>query len=441
MSSDNIHLIQMIRDCDYRSLSPKALTAVEGILDLNAYVGHECKASAIIYEMAETRYDEATTLEEKQQWLEALYRMAGVLQSLIHTDCDLEDECDERFDDLMAKHGMLNDTLLCYRMHRNLVSPAPYDPKLRTDFLQKCRQWVNELTEEEPQMWFSLPLTERLHRLWTLCAVDYKAELHFNATHFAPIRWNDITDCFYRCRQQFRRMEQPDIETLTSYYWTLCALYPDADGTNPEAYDEYFKLFDKTISTLEQGSDTWWQLMEISEHHRKDIAKQYHRYSLPNLSILHRGSMHDFRMTFYRQEFQNTDYYDIQNGRELKDYAIECAERLMPSFNKVLKCEIDFGTDIETEYLLTLWLALTMAEQEDQKEKLAPKIVKHLSQLPDSRNKTHLLAHLYIYGYDELFSEAFDTTSAWEQDTLSEEDRYIQHYLQEDYKFLHLCES
>ena len=441
MSSDNIHLIQMIRDCDYRSLTPKALTAVEGILDLNAYVGHECKVSAMIYEMAETRYDEATTLEEKQQWLEALYRMAGVFQPLIHTDSDLEDECDERFDDLMAKHGMLNDTLLCYRMHRNLVSPAPYDPQLRTDFLQKCRQWVNELTEEEPQMWFSLPLTERLHRLWMICAVDYKAELHFNSAHFAPIRWNDITDCFYRCHQQFRRMEQPDVETLTSYYWTLCALYPDADGTNPEAYDEYFRQFDKTFSTLEQGSDAWWQLMEIAEHHRKDITKQFHRYSLPNLSILHRGSMHDFRMTFYRQEFQNTDYYDIQNGRDLKDYAIECAERLMPSFNQVLKREIDFGTDIETEYLLTLWLALTMAEQEDQKEKLAPKIVKHLSLLPDSRNKTHLLAHLYIYGYDELFAEAFDTTSAWEQDTLSEEDRYIQHYLQEDYKYLHLCES
>ena len=436
---NSLEIEKQIRACDIRGLSPKALSAMAGILGLNAVIKHECDISAILYETAVAHYDEATTWDEKAQWLKALYRMAGLFTSLIPTDCYLEDECDERFDDLMAKHGTQDDTLLCYRLHRNLISPAPYDQQLRSDFLEKCRQWTCELTETEPQMWFALPLSQRLHRLWLLCAIDYKAELHLNPKQFAPQRWQDIQTCFYRCQQQFQRIDQPDAETLTAYYWTLCQFYPDSNGTNPEAYEEFFLRFDRTLPTLQPGSDEWWQFMEIAEHHRKDTTKTYQRYSLPDLSILNSNSMCDFRTTYYRWEFQDTEYYDIQAERDIQSYAYECAERLLPSFDKNLKHQINLGKDAETTYLLTLLQALTLAELNDQKERLLPRIIDRLPQLPDTRYKTHLLAYLNLCGYNEFFTEALDAATAWDPQTLTEEDRYIQRYLCESFEFLQQC--
>lgn len=446
MSYDSRQLIQTIQDCDLRSLSPKALAALMGILSRDLCLEHHTKATAKVCRVAEEHYEGASTLGGKMQWLEALYRMTGVFAPLAFADSYLEDECDERFDDLLAQHGPNSDTplcgsalyepLLCYRLHRNLVCPAPYDPQLRTRFLKQCQQWVIELTGNEPQMWYSQPLTERLQRLWMLHATGYKALLHLDPDHFAPARWQDVETCFYRCRQQLRRMEQPDVETLTAYYWTLCAFYPDADGTHPDAYEEFFELFDRTLSTLQLGTDAWWQLMEIEVHHRKDTTKEYHRYSLPDLSLLNKNSMHDFRMAFYRWTFMESDFCDIQTERDMKGYATECAEQLMPYLNRILKHQIDFGPDTEVAYLLTLQLALTLAEKDDQKERVESCIIDHLPQLPASRYKTHLETHLYISGHDALLAEALDAASQWAPDTLTDEDTYILRYLQEEQDFI-----
>ncbi len=440
-------LLHQIRSCDLHILSPQALCSLRGILGLKRYLPNQSNWVGEIYATAEQCYDKAATAEDKRQWLTALYRMTGVFTPLMPTDCYTEDECDERFDDLLADGIQPDDTLLCYRMHRNPVFHTPCNRRLRTAFLNRCHQWTKDLTEANPTMWFSLPLPERLHRLWLLAVTDYKATLHFGSStpvatpketgSILPHHWQNILECFYHCTQQFHHINQPDAETLTAYYWTLCQLFPDANGVNAEAYDEFFIRFNRTLTTLTPGTDDWWQLMEIEVHHQKDAAKHYCRHSLPDLSLLSSASMHDFRMTFYHWENQDSDRIDIQDIQDMKVYAQECAERLLPPLDKILSHKLSLSPQLETEYLLTLFLTLRMAELENVLSSVTDRIMDHLPQLPASRPKTHLQTHLHIYTSDDLlFAEAFDTTSTWLPRTLTEEDRYICQYLQESHELL-----
>lgn len=416
----------------FSSHSPKALCALRTILGMKQYIPNQHHRAGQLYAQAEQQYDEAATLHDKAIWLEVLYRMTGVFTPLMQPDPYSEDECDERFDDLLAEGLQPTDTLLCYRMHRNLVTHAPYDPQLRHDFLARCRQWVRDLTDAEPQMWHTLPLTERLHRLWLLAVTDYKATLHWDPDHRAPYRWHDVEECFHRCRQQFLRLQQPDVDTLTTYYWTLCQLFPDADGTQAEAYDEYFQRFHAVLSTLTPDTDHWWQLMAIEEHHRKDLTKPFRRHSLPDLSTLSPTSLRDFRLTYYQWEYRDTDFIDLQEERDIRAYATECAQHLYPLLTKpthTTQSTHSTHTPHATHWL-TLLLTVILAELHDLLPRLIDRIEQQLPLLPDTRHKTHLLAHLALLTDDEsLLAEALDTAQSWPADTLDEEDRLLLHHL------------
>jgi len=419
-------LVQMIQGCDFRSLSPKALAAVYGIQSYDPAMQERGKTSAVLFQVAEERYDAATTLDGKMQWLEALYRMAGVYAGLRQSDCYTEDECDERFDTLLYQYGdsplaahPLYERLLCYRMHQSLIEPAPLDPQIRAAFLERCHQWIIDLTGQEPNLWFSLPLTGRLYRLWVLSVLHFNARLILDLEHFAPYRWQDVQNCFYRCSQQFRRMEQADVETLTAYYQALCALYP------------------QTLDTLRVGSDEWWQLMEVHAHHRKDIAKAYRRSFLPDLSTLDLGAMHDFRLELYQWEGQDSDYFDALQDADMQRLAEETAERLIPYLHPIQEHEIELDADTETAYLLTLLMAVKKMENTDLTARLAEDIIPRLSHLPASRLKTHLQTHLYMMSADEtFFQEAYEAATSWPPHTLTDEDAYLLRYLQEEQAFV-----
>ena len=150
-------------------------------------------------------------------------------------------------------------------------------------------------------------------------------------------------------------------------------------------------------------------------------------------------SMHHFRMTFYEWEFQDSDYCDSAEEHEMKAYAKRWVKRLMPSLDRVLNCETNLDAETVTAYLLTLLMAVTLADMYTTKSQLVPRIAAHLQQLPESRLKPHLLTHIYINSNDDLFAEAYESASRWDFDTLDDEDRYILRYLQEDYELL--CSS
>ena len=447
MTPNSRQLIQMIQGCDFRSLSPKALAAVYGIQAYDPAMQERGKTSAALFQVAEERYDAATTLDGKMQWLESLYRMTGVYAGLRQSDCYAEDECDERFDTLLYQYGdsplaahPLYERLLCYRMHQSLIEPAPLDPQIRAAFLERCHQWIIDLTGQEPNLWFSLPLTERLYRLWVLSVLHFNARLILDLEHFAPYRWQDVQNCFYRCSQQFRRMEQADVETLTAYYQALCALYPDADGIQEKAYAAYFRRFSQTLDTLRVGSDEWWQLMEVHAHHRKDIAKAYRRSFLPDLSTLDLGSMHDFRLELYQWEGQDSDYFDALQDADIQRLAEETAERLILYLHPVLKNEMELDADTGTAYLLTLLMAVKKMESPDLSARIAEDIFPRLSRLPASRLKTHLQTHLYMMSADEtFFHEAYEAATSWPPHTLTNEDTYLLRYLQEEQALVYVA--
>ena len=160
-------------------------------------------------------------------------------------------------------------------------------------------------------------------------------------------------------------------------------------------------------------------------------------FPLPPMSPLNPSTLRDFRMTFYRWEFQDSDYINLQEEQAIKAYAKGCVEQLLPSLKKLQDHTLRLTPAQETDYLLTLLLAVELADLYS----LRPRIVKHIltriPQLPDSRHKTHLQTHLYIVSdRADLLAAALDASSAWDTQTLTPEDRYIRQYLQEEQEIL-----
>ncbi len=147
------------------------------------------------------------------------------------------------------------------------------------------------------------------------------------------------------------------------------------------------------------------------------------------------SSMRDFRMTFYRWEFQDSDYIDLQEEQAIKAYAKGCAEQLLPFLNKIQNHPHD--SVHETEYLLTLLLSVELADWHSMMPRIIKHILTRIPQLPDSHYKTHLQTHLYIASdRTDLLNAALDASSIWNPQTLTPEDRYIHQYLQEEQELL-----
>ena len=145
------------------------------------------------------------------------------------------------------------------------------------------------------------------------------------------------------------------------------------------------------------------------------------------------ASMSDFRRTFYQWAFPVADPVNLNEERRQQTLAIKCAGRLLPLLPKVLSRKTALTPQQETDYLLTLLLALRMGALYEQLDHVADRIVAILPQLPASRHKTHLMTHLYIAcDHTDLLSEALAAVSSWPSETLSDEDRYICQCLQEE---------
>lgn len=153
------------------------------------------------------------------------------------------------------------------------------------------------------------------------------------------------------------------------------------------------------------------------------------------MSSLDQVSMHNFRMTFYRWEFQDSDCINLQEEQAIKAYAKECAEQLLPSLNKGQNHLLN--PNHETEFLLTLLLSVELADWHSMMPRVTKHILTRISHLPDSRYKTHLQTHLYIVSdRTDLLTAALDASSTWNPHTLTLEDRYIHQYLQEEQEIL-----
>lgn len=275
-TGQNKLVLVAIRNCDISNLSPQTADAVGDLLVLNQSSWPEASSlSNQLVEVVKGHFKVAKEFDDKMRWLETLYRLSGVFSPLMHSNAELEKECDIFFDNLLAQHkDALKDALCCYRLHHNPLYQEPFDKSMRSNIIQSCTQWLRDLVEGEPKFWYDLPFVERLHRLWVISALNIRSWPELDNGFLDDDCWDNVLECFDRCHLQLLRLHQPDAETLTAYYHALALLYPDCkDAGSEDLYEEFFDCAIMKYSKVSPDSTEWWQLKAILEQYRSMNSK------------------------------------------------------------------------------------------------------------------------------------------------------------------------
>lgn len=149
--------------------------------------------------------------------------------------------------------------------------------------------------------------------------------------------------------------------------------------------------------------------------------------------IIQRQLGSDFRLKLYRWEYQDTDFFDIAQDKEIQSQAEECANQLLPLLKPLLNGELDVDRESKTVYLVTLLMAARKMETSDLSRRLSKRLIPLLSKLPESHYKTYLQTYLYMTtGNERFFANAYESAASWDAETMTEEDGYILRFLKEE---------
>ena len=342
MKTSNIRMGEdIIRHSNIATLAPQAMSAVGDILALNRWTWQGAAAfRRQIVDKSLEHYHAAQDSLQQAQWLQVLYRLAGVYSPLIPNDATLEEQCDRLFDSLQLSHPeALDDRLICYRLHRNLQYQAPCSPQLAAGLMQRCRQWLGEA----PSLWLSLPFEERLQRLWILGAMNVRAHL-LSEDDSALQLGDNMAECLEYCHQQLLALPHPDAEVLTAYYHTLILLFPDCkELAYIDLYDSFFECVAACYRTAVPATTQWWQLEAMLEHHSRDRQLPFNRGILPHLALLNSDSLLCFSLDCNSWESGEWDTASPQLQQDMREYARECAELLLPLWSKIEDNAIDLS--------------------------------------------------------------------------------------------------
>ena len=432
----NLHdLIPLLRRLNLAECPPALLSAVGGLLavvrpDSGPLAEEVRELSSQVVATPSNKAEET----EEEQWLRALYHLVGDEDYQFVSIFD-----DEEYELLAAKRERCR---------------ARWDAAVATILTEPS--WTSEqATDGDEPLWSSLPLAERLHRLYWLYSHTDINVLSRGDDDLARRLYRRAQLCFDRCRTEllnnssffilhssFNRplhyslnLKDSSFFILhSSFYRVLCSIYP---GRRNPAHAALYRQFSDALMTIGLPDDATlqWQLREIEAHYHLAPMHRADRCFLPGLAVIDGVACEAYRFKCY----QWWSGLDPDDERTTLDYGEQTAVCLKANaaISAWLRAKRSFGIAIpperEAEALLTrLASANIVAADGDFSDLILSRSYALLPYLPDGKLRTTLAAHLAWYTDDRrLLRQVAAAVARWDVTHPTPDDRFVLDILRE----------
>ena len=445
----NLHdLIPLLRRLNLAECPPALLSAVGGLLavvrpDSGPLAEEVRELSSQVIATVLARFRETPSSApsgeaeetEEEQWLRALYHLVDDEDYQFVSIFD-----DEEYELLASKRERCR---------------ARWDAAVATILTESS--WTSEqATDGDEPLWSSLPLAERLHRLYWLYSHTDINVLSRGDDDLARRLYRRAQLCFARCRTEllnnssffilhssFNRplhyslnLKDSSFFILhSSFYRVLCSIYP---GRRNPAHAALYRQFSDALMTIgspDDDSTALWQLREIEAHYHCSAMHRADRCILPGLAVIDSAACEAYRLKCY----QWWSGLDPDDERTTLDYGEQTAVCLKANaaISAWLRAKRSFGVAIpverEAEALLTrLASANIVAADGDFSDLILSRSYALLPYLPDGKLRTTLAAHLAWYTDDRpLLRQVAAAVAHWDVTHPTPDDRFVLDILRE----------
>lgn len=299
-----------------------------------------------------------------------------------------------------------------------------YQPEVRED------EHTIEGYEQADVLWAALPLKERLLRLQAFYETNIH-QLSGGDDQKAHQLLATAERVFEQCRQEAFNACDTHMEEFLLFFHVLCLARPGyRHPDHVRLYLDYNRLFNTLpIETCDEDSDLLWQFREMLWR-RNMLHEQFYDASLlALLTFADKEACEAFRLQCYKWMLflDPEDDSSVQMDCQNKAFAAQCVRRVYEWLAAKYANHIDLQPEDEANALLTICCGINFSFYATQyREQTMTKACNLLNRLPDSKLKTHLLAHITFGDDDPETIEAVNSAIAtWDNTQLTQEDQYL----------------
>ena len=397
-------LIAKVRESNLKNLTPAKASAIGGLLQLLCIADDEArKLLYVVREQAVERFRSAGTPAEASEWLLTLLHVCHGDSENLFIDVIDDDE---------------------YRMLAAKQSEV-----------EQC--WMSEiapLTDGTAHPFEDLPLLERLRRLLIFYMHDINA-LGGGDDEQAFTLLSSASRVFEKCREELFSSFRGDVESYILYYHVLSIMRPDHKCLDDvRHYRQYFHYFDDYFHGTGKDTELAWTEREIRFHHLLALEPHFDTTALAGLWLATPESLKAFRRQLYLWCLELDPYEgsDIQERSARLCFFGKGLSRLASWLHAKQSAGIAVPLVRQADVLRTIVLAsLVDIIPSDLSVLLDESVWTVVKELQPSKQRTHLLALAAdLYGERNLLAQAKAEIRAWQLPELSEEDKFLQEYLE-----------
>jgi hypothetical protein len=395
MTLDIKSLVKDLQAVDLSTASPVKMQAIGSIARM--LYPHTKDVHQLFYDISDEtteRFAQAETIEEREQWLEALM------------------------------HFTPRDYLFC-----DIVDEAEY--QALSDQAEEIEaRWLEGLTPLLHASGFTHEsISDRLRHLQTFFRQDINL-LSEGDDEKAKALLAAVNSEFERCREQLFTGDTEEVENYIRYYHVLSAIRPDQTAPdNARYYQQYFQTLSERIATIEPGSDAHWAYRETRCHHQLALDNHADQAALAGLWLAKPESCAAFRCQLYKWHLalDPSDPPTMDGANETERYADEGISRLSSWFTAKQKADIQIPVEQQAGILMTYALARSVGASDSP---LDDYFYLHaydvLAQLKPSKLNTHLKVRIdSLLPNERLRAEAKSEIQTWKPSELTQEDKFL----------------